>query len=213
MIHPDTTFHYAGRIDATGISDSEIRVQVRTLGKPHYGCWAGRTPFVRFYEDLCTVVASPGDGAQIKWFSYYCGDVVCRAARPGDQIDVVRDFNASLAIVLRRRNAVVAAVGALTNDLLEPQIGLRCDGFGAAVQVDDEWHDVRIRESTVIGGYDVYVESGDRRDLDTPSACVSIADASDAVVVNAARRSAVLLAHQAFEHLRGERHDGTYIRD
>jgi hypothetical protein len=213
MIHPACTFHYVGQIDATGISDSEIRVHARVPAESRYGCWAGSTPFLRFYEDLCTVVATPGDGADIKWFSYHCGDVVRRGARPGDQIEVARDFNASLAVVLRREGAVVVAVGALANALLEPQMSVCCDALGATVRVGGERRAVRVREPAIIGGYDVCVERGDHHGIDTPSGCVSIATASDAVLVNAARRSAVLLTHQAFEALRGERRDGTYIKD
>ncbi|HVQ42948.1 MAG TPA: hypothetical protein VMS54_12095 [Vicinamibacterales bacterium] len=213
MINPACTFHYVGQIDAGAIRESEIRVQARAAAESPYGRWAGSTPFLRFYEDLCTVVATPGDGAEIKWFCYYCGDVVCRAARPGDQIEVVRNFNASLAVVLRREGAVVVAVGALADSLLEPQMSVRCDALGATVRVGGERRAVLVREPAIVGGYDVCVERGDHHGLDTPSGCVSIATASDGVLVNAARRSAVLLAHQAFEALRGERSDGGYIKD
>jgi hypothetical protein len=213
MIHPDSTFHYTGLIEAPDISETEIRVRASVPAGSSHGCWAGRTPVLRFYQDLCTVVATPGEDAPVKWVSYCGGDVINRAAKPGDQIDILRDLNGSLALVLRRAGTVVVSVGAPANRLVGPCIRLRCDVFGAEICVGDQRRVVRIRESAIVGGYDVYVERGEVAGLGVPSASVSISNASESIVVNAARRSTVLLAHQAFDALRGERRDGTYIKD
>jgi len=67
------------------------------------------------------------------------------------------------------------------------------------------------RASRRVGSYDVYVEHPRISGLDRASACVSMALASDPILVNAARRSAVLRAHQSHNRQRGERLDGSYV--
>ena len=173
----------------------------------------GSSPRIRFWDGFLTLVATTTQDATVKWCNYCLGDVVSRAVKPGDEIEVVRDSNASLAVVLRRGETVVVAVGALASVSLGPDIEAHPGDVNAGIRIGNERCSAKERESATLGGYDVYVESLPAQDLDTPSACFSLALAADPIVVNAARRSAVLLTHQAFDRLRGERSDASYIME
>lgn len=212
MIHPLWQFHYLARIEAADVSHSEISVQARAVEGPLYPGLAGRAPRIRFWDDQMVLVSTTDD-AQVKWFSFHIGDVVSRAVRPGDDIEACRDANGELALVLRRAGRLHVAVGALLSVRLGDDIAVTSGPPDMRVEAGDTHVSLRERESTLIGPYDVYVERMMAPELGGPSPCGSIALASDPVILNAARRSAVLLARQGVDRLRAELLNGSYLKD
>lgn len=212
MIHPLWLFHYQARIEAADVSHNEIAVQAQAVEGPLFPGLAGRAPRIRFWEEQMVLVSTTND-AQVKWFSFHLGDVVSRAARPGDDIEAYRDANGALALVLRRAGRLHVAVGALDSVRLGDDIAVTCGPRDMRVTVGDTHVSLHERESKLTGPYDVYAERVTVPGLDGPSPCASMALASDPVIVNAARRSAVLLARQGVDPLRAELLNGSYVKD
>jgi hypothetical protein len=130
----------------------------------------------------------------------------------GDRIEAARNVLGNLNILVFRDDALLVGIGNLVMEPLGSVVAVTPNGKSGfdkrlAVRVADTTREFVARESASIGGYDLYVDN-------IEPVALSIASNADAVVVNSARRSAVLMGlipHTDYL-LRGERHDGTYLR-
>ena len=181
----------------------------------------GAAPRMRFREERMNLISAPPHaGALAKWCAFPVGDLIERCARVGDVIQTYRSSAGALSLAMFRQGRLLAAVGDLVSVELERLRGaaqldyhVRCT-HPDVIEIKGRRGSIPKRGSMRVGGYDVYVETWPERvSIYTgfgPS-ILSVAAASDPLLVNSARRSAVLMGH-VLPSLYGELKDGTFIR-
>jgi hypothetical protein len=165
------------------------------------------------------LVSGPPHSSELKWCSFRVGDVVWRAVRPGDRVEVKRNSLDGLRMCVFRHERILVAVGALSDAYLGPEVTVsgtarRFPDKRFEVEADGKQCVLAERESATVGLYDVYVDFPGRWNDWGEGQCesISIAPAADLVIANSARRSAVLMADHPDDPLCGERLDGTMIK-
>ena len=210
-------FRYVATVREEDVRTDEISVRASCPADSAGPELAGSSPVIRFWQDQMILIAAPIETAQVKWCSFRIGDVVIHATRAGDLIETTRNVFGHVGLSIVRQQRLIVAVGHLwmanlgttasvvmhhagaPHGQVEVRVGHETCSLGAA-GVRDAWRLRRLRRRR-------------RRRLARTS--VSIAAVADPIVVNAARRSAVLMAWHypsLTDSLRGEHLDGTYMR-
>jgi len=220
MIHPSGLFDYVATVGDVQAGGSELAVDAHQAPSRSGPSLAGSTPRIRFWGDQMILIAADRDSlALVKWFRFPAGDVVVRAARPGDALRTIRSGSGGVGLSLFRSDRLVVAVGALTDELLGPAVSIRplgvTGGFETRfdVSIGGERGSLGWREAATVAGCDVYVEFPGAPGVPGSDATLSVCAADDVTLVNSARRSAVFLASLFFDPLRGEYPDGRYIKE
>ena len=220
MKSPVLSFHYSAHVSDADIKVGEVSVDARAIEDQKELPLAGTHPRIRFFEDRMVLVSAPSYSSLLKWCSFRVGDVLWRAVSVGDRIVVRRDVLDAVTVCLFRNERLLVAVGALSNEDLGSEVNVTSDGGrqpGMRFEIDvaGRHRVLGARESATVDMYDIYVDfAGDRNMYgEGPCESISIAPADDLIIVNSARRSAVLMASQNIDPLCGERIDGTMIKN
>ena len=220
MRNPVETFSYTGILGEADVRPGEVSLLVcASDASVNARQLAGETPTLRFLDDKLVLIPAPLSSSHFKWCSFQIGDVVGHAARAGDRLTVSRDACDGLVVSLFRDQRLFMAVGALLGASLGPDVqvtstGRRYPDPRLEIDIRGHTHVFLDRESATIEGFEVYVERGIVWDPwgEGPNESLSIAAVGDSVVMNSARRSAVLMADRYSDPLCGERTDGTMIK-
>jgi hypothetical protein len=209
-------FNYAAFVGEADRRPSEVSVLAADVDPPGRSePLAGQAPILRFLDDRMVLVAAPASHTDLKWCAFCVGDVIRIAARPGDRIVASRDAVDGLAVALFRGARLHVAVGSLCDIALGPDVsvdstGRRSEGRPIEVSIRGSQRLLGSRESATIEGYEIYVER--TFSVHDENESLSIASVGDIVLMNSARRSAVLMAEGDGDPLCGERTDGTMIK-
>src|SRR5215471_8787204 len=126
------TFHFAGTLFEENFQPGEIKFfGLSLLGEARAmddRPLVGLTPKIRFFDDQVVLIAPPGTVSAIRFCAFPAGDLVERAARPGDRIEVERTWNDGVCVRLYRADRLLAAVGAICGRKLEPDFQVLCPG-------------------------------------------------------------------------------------
>lgn len=218
MTESPEPFHYRGSVSEPDVREREISVRavsIETVSRPSL---VGAEPTIRFRHDEMILISTSHETSLVKWCSFRVGDVIVRAARVGDLLEVGRSALGGIRLSVFRSDRLLVAVGALACRPLGSAVyvrgepGRRPPTRRYLVQIGDVQCELGARESAAIAGYDVYL---DRPGHSFVPESLSIVANSDPVIVNSARRSAVVMGmdDDYFAVLRGERIDGTFIRN
>ena len=176
---------------------------------------------MRFREERMTLISAPPHASALaKWCAFPVGDLIERCARVGDVIQAYRSSVGALSLAVFRHGRLLAAVGDLVD--FEPERlrgGAQLDYpvrwlYPDVIEIEGRRESIPKRGSMRVGGYDVYVETWPERVsiyAGFRPSILSVALASDPLLVNSARRSAAIMGHVS-PSLYGELKDGTFIR-
>jgi len=246
-------FDYEGVVAEGDLQPDQLWVQARAVAGSHPKHIVGTAPRIRFWREQMVLVAAESETPPFKWYAYPVGDVMLRAARPGDTLRASQDTSGRVRLWLLRNGQLVVAVGALcgvdlgdaavcvescrpgttprgrtvylsqrTENLRQLQIKAVAvenpdpaildsvfepppEPRAVEVQIGSQWRIVGELRSVTLERYDVFVETAAR------GGKISISRTDDEVVVNAARRSAVIMGFY-LDPLRGERRDGRFVK-
>jgi hypothetical protein len=222
MRSPVKVCSYTATVGESVVNKEEVSLTFQAMAG-HTGhnepLLAGPEPTIRFLGDRMVLIPAPRGTSHLKWCSFLVGDVVVRAVRAGDRIDVHRDVNDGVAVCMFRGEKLLLAVGALLGPALGPDVTIRSAGLKYRqlrfdIRVGTEQGNLGARESAVLGGYDIYVEFAEFSNdwAEGNSESISVASVDDPAIVNSARRTAVLMARDDSGALCGEASDGTMIK-
>jgi hypothetical protein len=217
MIPPSGTFEYEGEFTSESFSDSDVVVHGRSISRINHDRLVGHHPKLRFWNDRLVLVASGKSGSSLRNASFWIGDVVPVAARPGDWLYVVRTGSGGIGLSLLRDERLVLAIGAVAVVPLGTDVGAvrRSDNDGFDLRVRDCWLEfqvgsehveVRNRGLTELGGYQIYLEHCWDASIGGSDECVAMSAANNPAINLACLRSAVLLGNS---QIKLTRWDGT----
>jgi hypothetical protein len=247
-------FDYEGVVAEADLHPDQLWVHARAVVGSDRKHIVGTAPSIRFWREQMVLIAAQSENPPLKWYAYPVGDVMLRAARPGDTLRASQDTSGRVRLWLLRNGQLVIAVGALCGvDLEDPSVWVESSRPGTPplgrttylsqraealrqpmtvpvrrvenldesslarilepppepravdVQIGTQWRTVGELRSVTLEGYDVFVETAAR------GGKIAISRTDDEVIVNAARRSAVIMGFY-LDSLRGERRDGRFIK-
>ena len=206
VIHSSGTFEYAASFTKEGFSTSDIVLHGADLSGKNDERLVGLNPRIRFWNDRLVLIASESRKSCMRNVSFPIGDAVKLAARPGDQLYLVRTGSGGIALSLLRQEKLILATGAITSvplgrDIQEVRRAADVDPRGFEV---DTWLELSVQSERLIlrerevlekGGYHIYVERCWEDGEPGTDECVSLCLADDSAMKIAAMRSAILLAN------------------
>jgi len=207
MIHSSGIFEYEAEFTKDGFGDSDIVVYGSDLSGRKVKRLAGHKPMIRFWRDRVVLVASDKPNSTVRNVSFAIGDAVPLSARPGDRLYLVRTGAGGIGLSLLRQERLVLATGAVTavplgRDFHTIRRPGNKDSWKSPLL--DTWLEFRIgkeqvilreRETTEIGGYNIYVEHGWKDGVPGTDECVSVSALDGPSMMIAAMRSAILVAN------------------
>ena len=207
MIHPSGTFEYEAEFTSDSFRDSETVLQ-GIAKNTEMDRLVGHSPMIRFWNDRLVLVASEKLHSRLRNASFWIGDSVPLAARPGDRLHLIRTGCGGIGLSLLREERLVLAIGAARSVPLGANINVivgpeRQKIFDARrgetwleFKIESKTLIMRNREFTTIGDYQIYIERCWEYGIPGTDECVSMCAADSAAVNVASIRSAVLLGNR-----------------
>ena len=205
MIHPSGLFAYEAEFTADGFGESDVVLHGHEYQNTNIDRFVGHNPTIRFWRDRLVLVAGEQLHSRLRNFSFAIGDAVPLAARPGDQLYVVRTGGGGIGLSLLRENRLVLAIGAVRAVPLGMNVNIIIGPRGGKLfnnpptdprldfNVDGETIVLRERGLTTIGNYQIYIEHSWADGIPGTDECVSISRLDSQEINIASVRSAVML--------------------